>query len=79
MCAVHRRDPVSYLTKKCFVFLIDDLHTIQSEQTIHDEDEECRIFSGLGKLYKYPIAGLSRRYDIRSAHQFYSYLLNLGR
>jgi hypothetical protein len=37
-----------------FSFLIDNLHTIQLEQTIHGEDEKCRIFSGLGKLYKDP-------------------------
>jgi hypothetical protein len=31
--------------------LTDNLETMQEEeQTIQDDDEECRIFSGIGKL-----------------------------
>uniref|UniRef100_A0ACD5ZSL2 Uncharacterized protein n=1 Tax=Avena sativa TaxID=4498 RepID=A0ACD5ZSL2_AVESA len=29
----------------------DNLDTIQEEQTIHDDDEECRIFSGSGDVF----------------------------
>jgi hypothetical protein len=35
------------------VFLIGSLDTMQDEQTIHDDDEECRIFSGQGDLYNH--------------------------
>jgi hypothetical protein len=32
------------------LFFLDNLETIQDEQTMHDDDEESRIFSGQGNL-----------------------------
>ena len=44
--------PVSNTLIRFNIFVvIDNLDTIQEEQTVHDDDEECRIFSGHGNLY----------------------------